>query len=458
MRTKSQSALEYMMTYGWAILIIVIVAAVLYSLGIFSPSSSISATVTGFAGLGTVSASCVQNQGLYLTLGDSTGNLINISQIELISGSKKYLDYPDVNTLVPPNTMSTFLVPGVCPSVIGSVYSYSVYINYTEPGQVFSGPYISTGSVFGKTSSKNSYIIIAMADSNYTDIASTFTDTVIKRFGAFEPYFVMKSPNSSYILFRNSTDSFSIVNINTLAPAKIVNIPNAGQGIYSLNGSFLYLFNGTGKAGDLVAYSLDKNSVTQIIPIPTNCISTLGVSDTGDVYITNENGWPTCGLSGQNYVFVVSPSAGKIIKNITGLSYPVFVQAVNGTVWVGNWEGDTVSVFNSTTNSYIINISTGPNPQAITYSNGNVYLTEVKSPNSSLLIINPKTYAIEDNITLPNFFGDQVPGVAVTPNGYVYISYRSNPGHIAVLSPPLYQMINNITDDVGPYDDIEITP
>ena len=38
--SKSQSALEYMMTYGWAILIIVIVAGVLYSLGIFSPSSS----------------------------------------------------------------------------------------------------------------------------------------------------------------------------------------------------------------------------------------------------------------------------------------------------------------------------------------------------------------------------------------------------------------------------------
>ena len=53
---KSQSALEYMMTYGWAILIIVIVAAVLYSFGIFSPSSSISATITGFSGLGSVQA------------------------------------------------------------------------------------------------------------------------------------------------------------------------------------------------------------------------------------------------------------------------------------------------------------------------------------------------------------------------------------------------------------------
>ena len=32
---RSQSALEYMMTYGWAILIIVIVAVILYSMGIF---------------------------------------------------------------------------------------------------------------------------------------------------------------------------------------------------------------------------------------------------------------------------------------------------------------------------------------------------------------------------------------------------------------------------------------
>ncbi|MGC8533630.1 MAG: hypothetical protein ACP5MV_03330 [Candidatus Parvarchaeum sp.] len=53
---KSQSALEYMMTYGWAILVIVIVAGVLYSLGIFSPSSSLSTTITGFSNPGTVNA------------------------------------------------------------------------------------------------------------------------------------------------------------------------------------------------------------------------------------------------------------------------------------------------------------------------------------------------------------------------------------------------------------------
>ena len=36
-RSRGQSALEYLVTYGWAILAIVIVAAVLWYLGIFNP-------------------------------------------------------------------------------------------------------------------------------------------------------------------------------------------------------------------------------------------------------------------------------------------------------------------------------------------------------------------------------------------------------------------------------------
>ena len=35
---KGQSAMEYLMTYGWAILIIVVVGAVLFAYGVFSPA------------------------------------------------------------------------------------------------------------------------------------------------------------------------------------------------------------------------------------------------------------------------------------------------------------------------------------------------------------------------------------------------------------------------------------
>ena len=36
MRRKAQTAMEYLMTYGWAILIIIVVVAALYALGVFS--------------------------------------------------------------------------------------------------------------------------------------------------------------------------------------------------------------------------------------------------------------------------------------------------------------------------------------------------------------------------------------------------------------------------------------
>ena len=36
---KSQAAMEYLMTYGWAILVIAVVLAALYSLGIFNPNT-----------------------------------------------------------------------------------------------------------------------------------------------------------------------------------------------------------------------------------------------------------------------------------------------------------------------------------------------------------------------------------------------------------------------------------
>ena len=36
---KAQSAMEYLMTYGWAILIIAVVLAALYSLGLFNSAA-----------------------------------------------------------------------------------------------------------------------------------------------------------------------------------------------------------------------------------------------------------------------------------------------------------------------------------------------------------------------------------------------------------------------------------
>ncbi len=75
---RAQSALEYMMTYGWAILIIVIVAAVLYSMGIFSPSSSVSSTSSGFSPFTPTATVCnASTTGTSLAVAFSVGGLPN---------------------------------------------------------------------------------------------------------------------------------------------------------------------------------------------------------------------------------------------------------------------------------------------------------------------------------------------------------------------------------------------
>ncbi|EFD92880.1 MAG: hypothetical protein BJBARM5_0386 [Candidatus Parvarchaeum acidophilus ARMAN-5] len=154
---RSQSALEYMMTYGWAILIIVIVAVILYSMGIFNPSSSISATITGFASAPVSSAICTSNGVLRFAVGDTTSNIIKIKNITATIGSKTVTFTPnatiDPNPTIAPGNTYTFSVPNVCPSA-GTHFSAAVTINYTEPGSIFpSAVYPSSGTITGTVSS-----------------------------------------------------------------------------------------------------------------------------------------------------------------------------------------------------------------------------------------------------------------------------------------------------------------
>lgn len=40
MKNKAQTAMEYLMTYGWAILIVIVVIAALYAMGVFTPQAA----------------------------------------------------------------------------------------------------------------------------------------------------------------------------------------------------------------------------------------------------------------------------------------------------------------------------------------------------------------------------------------------------------------------------------
>jgi hypothetical protein len=138
MKRKAQSALEYMMTYGWAILIIVIVAAVLYSMGIFSPSSSTGPTVTGFTPF-TVSGQTCNSSGLFLSvvLGGlpSGATTATITQAVLtpntgISAAGTAKGIFTANTVVATAAAGVGWFQGA-DCTLNSHYSASIVINYT---------------------------------------------------------------------------------------------------------------------------------------------------------------------------------------------------------------------------------------------------------------------------------------------------------------------------------------
>ncbi len=148
-------------------------------MGIFNPSSSISATITGFASAPVSSAICTSNGVLRFAVGDTTGNIIKIKNIIATIGSKTVTFTPnatiDPNPTIAPGNTYTFSVPNVCPSA-GTHFSAAVTINYTEPGSIFpSAVYPSSGTITGTVSASTAQSYVA----NFNGVNSYITTSLL---------------------------------------------------------------------------------------------------------------------------------------------------------------------------------------------------------------------------------------------------------------------------------------
>ncbi|MCL4373754.1 MAG: hypothetical protein M1360_02630 [Candidatus Marsarchaeota archaeon] len=88
---KGQSAMEYLMTYGWAILIIAIVLAALFSLGVFSSTSFTGTTCVASSGY-LCSNPVLHNGNFIATIGQATGTTWT-------GGTEAFCFVPSGNTL-----------------------------------------------------------------------------------------------------------------------------------------------------------------------------------------------------------------------------------------------------------------------------------------------------------------------------------------------------------------------
>lgn len=146
-KQKSQTAVEYLLTYFWVVLIVAIIIVILFGLGLFNPTNNVSSAVFGFSGFSNAQATCQGNGALELTMSNALSNSITVTEIN-VSGSKSASLHTNVN--MQPGSSYDFIVQNACPSA-GSSYSLSANIAYTQGG--LPGQYFSSGSAEGMVTS-----------------------------------------------------------------------------------------------------------------------------------------------------------------------------------------------------------------------------------------------------------------------------------------------------------------
>ncbi len=149
MVVRTQSALEYMMTYGWAILVIVIVAAALYEMGIFNPNNSLTEGYTGFSSMPILGQVCLSNIGLFVFVGNSVGNVITITSVNVtlqngstVSDNLDLTVSPDSDILIP--------ILGGCQNNGNTNYHISATVNYYLTGLPLRQSGSATGVLYGE--------------------------------------------------------------------------------------------------------------------------------------------------------------------------------------------------------------------------------------------------------------------------------------------------------------------
>jgi hypothetical protein len=152
-RMRVQQAVEYLMTYGWMILILIGVLGVLYTLGVFKQGSVAPNICALPANVGCVSAALFPNGILTVNIQQATQYTINVVAIGCnTQGTANALSLP--NVIIPIGGNSTFALTcytstwATYNAAIGAAYTGYLLINYTDLSTGFT--HTASGSLIQK--------------------------------------------------------------------------------------------------------------------------------------------------------------------------------------------------------------------------------------------------------------------------------------------------------------------
>jgi hypothetical protein len=139
MRSRGQAAMEFLMTYGWAVVVMLVVIAVLFYLGIFSPSTTAPDVCVLPAGFSCHGFQVVDGGDFTLDLGQATGRPILVERIAC-SANENPTNWEDFDYRL--KSGRNYMFTGITcfkeddsdTPEAGDYYNGFIFIDYTEEG------------------------------------------------------------------------------------------------------------------------------------------------------------------------------------------------------------------------------------------------------------------------------------------------------------------------------------
>ncbi len=147
---RGQAALEFLMTYGWAILVILIVLAVLWQWGLFNPSGTMKSGQSGFWGVVPYDYKYEGGSGTFsIILQNNIDNEVEIEQIN-VSTTTSFNSISPVEMVSAGNLSMEYNIAGLDAYSSGSSYEVFVVIAYNDSRVNIT--LLSSGRIWGSVS------------------------------------------------------------------------------------------------------------------------------------------------------------------------------------------------------------------------------------------------------------------------------------------------------------------
>ena len=407
--SRSQSSMEYLMTYGWAILITAVVLGAFYSLGIFNGINPKGNSCLPFPGFQCAGITLNAAGALTFTLGYIGQSALNITAIgcsnSTIAPSSSW-SWAAVN-VSPLRSAQSERVIAACNlngrSTVGAPFSGTLWVQYYNGGGSTSVQEV--GSVSGTSTSMPSY-------------STSVKGTVSAR--GNDPRGVAYDPSNGYMYVANQDSGAVNVISGTSVVASITGLSNPAGIAYNPGNGYMYV---TSYGGGTAVNVISGTSVIATIPVGSYSEGVAYDPGNGDMYVAN---W------GSGTVNVISGTS--VVGTINGLSHPfqIAYNPSNGYMYVTDYTGSAVTMISGTA---VVGspITVGTEPLGIAYnpSNGYMYVSNNGGGTGTTVSVISGNTIIGSPITV----GTGPSEIAYNPsNGYMYVTDQLGGGAVSIIS------------------------